>query len=660
MLLALLCLLGGVQAIAQEDQRPSPEELLEEQLALQRQSGIWIQPGGNFAAARYSETTEITNENAAQLEVQWTMSTGVLRGHEGQPLIVNDMMYFTTPFPNILYAIDLNNPGEIAWQFTPQVDERGVGSACCDVVNLGASYSDGMLFYNSLDGQVWAVDAEDGSLIWRATNADPYRGETMTNAPLVAKDKVIVGVSGGELGVRGYVTAYDAYTGERLWRYYNTGPDDEVGIGDRYESYYDHLNGEDLGVNTWPGDQWQVGGSTVWGWFSYDPDLNLFYYGTSNPGTWNPSLRRGDPDELDDQTRWANLFSAALMARDLDTGELVWAYQFTPHDEWDYDGVNENLLIDLEWEGETRKVIMRFERNGFAYVIDRETGEVLSAEQFGEGINWAHGIDIESGLPIRNPEKSNAQGKLVEDICPASLGAKNRQPSAFSPQTGYFYVPMNNICMDYQATDVAYIPGVPYVGATVRMFPGPGGHRGFVLAWDAINQEPAWRVEENFSVWSGTLATAGDVVFYGTLDGFFKALDAVTGEELWSFQTGSGIVGGPITCLGPDGRQYVAILSGVGGWAGLVVAADMAVDDETAALGAIGAYADLPRYTKKGGALFVFALPEGDEGAQDAAGDGGEEPPEPGETVEPAGVDGVPGSGEFTPPPGTPAGDGGE
>lgn len=586
------------------------DEILAELMALQQEEGLWTQPGRTFASTRYSPLDQIDSENVSGLQVAWTFSTGVLQGHEGQPLMLDGHLYFVTPFPNIVYAIDLEQPGQTKWQFEPPTDPRAVGSACCDVVNLGLSYADGKLFFNTLAGTVYALDIDDGSVVWQAKNADPHLGQTMTNVPLVAKDKVVVGVSGGEFGVRGYITAYDLRTGERVWRWYNTGPDEDVGIGERFDPFYEHLRGEDLGVNTWPGDQWKLGGATVWAWFSYDPELNLIYSGTSNPGTWNPSLRRGNPDGLEDQVAWANLWAASVMARDLDTGELVWAYQFTPHDEWDYDGVNENVLLDLEIAGEERKVLVHFERNGFAYVIDRATGEVISAERYGDGTNWAERIDLETGLPVRNPEKGTAQGVLTENICPAAMGYKDRQPGAYSPETGLHYVPTNNVCMDYQATDVSYTPGVPYVGATVRMYAGPGGNLGALIAWDPVRAEKAWEIPEDFAVWSGTMATGGNLAFYGTLDGELKAVDAESGELLWSFNTGSGIVGGPITYLGPDGRQYVAVLSGVGGWAGAVVAGGINPDDPTAALGAVGAFGDLGRYTKKGGALFVFALPD--------------------------------------------------
>jgi len=372
-------------------------------------------------------------------------------------------------------------------------------------------------------------------------------------------------MSGGEFGVRGYITAYNIADGSQAWRWYNTGPDAEVGITDRFNPFYDNLKGEDLGVTTWPKDQWKIGGSSVWGWFSYDPELNLVYYGTSNPGTWNASIRRNGQENLGgDQLKWANKWSASVMARDLDTGELVWAYQFTPHDEWDYDGINEMVLADLE-----------------------------------------------TGLPVRNPEKSTKMGVNTTDICPSAMGYKDQQPISFSPETGLFYVPSNNLCMDYEGTEATYIAGVPYVGATVKTYNGPGGHGGSVFAWDPVAGEKVWENKEQFAAWAGTLNTSSGLVFHGTLDGFFKVLNAETGEVLYQYKAGSGIIGNPITYIGPDGRQYVAVLAGVGGWSGLTVAGDLSLDDPTAALGAVNAFADLGRYTQKGGQLYVFALPEG-------------------------------------------------
>jgi len=603
--LLLSLILAGAMITAQAADNQSAEEEFNTQDLLNKQDDPeqWLLPGKNFAGTRYSLLDEINTDNVDRLRVAWSFSTGAQRGHEGAPLVVGDMMYFVTPYPNFVYAIDLNNPHEVAWKFEPETYSSSIGVACCDSVNRGVFFAEGKIVFNTLGGLVYALDAETGKELWKADNADPSKGQTMTNHPIVVRDKVIVGVSGGEFGVRGYLTAYNLNTGEREWRVYNTGPDDEVGITDRFDPFYDYLKGEDLGVTTWPEDQWKLGGATVWGWFTYDPELDLVYYGTSNPGTWNSSMRRANPDHIEDQVAYANRWATSVMARDPETGELIWAYNWTPHDQWDYDGVNENILVDLEIDGEMRKTLVHFDRNGFAYVLDRATGEVLKADTFGPGVNWAEKIDLETGLPVRNPDK--ASGK---NICPSAMGYKDQQPAAYSPETGLFYVPTNNLCMDYYNTDVSYTAGVPYVGADVKTYPGPGGNRGSFMAWDPIKGERVWEIEEEFSAWGGAMVTAGGLAFYGTMDGWFKAVDIETGDVVWKFPTGSGIIANPMTYIGPDGRQYIAILSGIGGWAGLTVAGDLSLDDPTAALGAVNAFADLGRYTQKGGMLYVFAL----------------------------------------------------
>ena len=566
---------------------------------MQQEPGQWVLPGKDYAMTRHSPLDQITKDNVKDLEAAWTFSTGVLRGHEGAPLVVDNIMYVVTPFPNIVYALDLTKPGPaIKWKYAPEQDEAAIPVACCDTVNRGAAYAEGKIFFNQLDAHTVALDAETGKELWKVKQGDIGQGQTITMVPLVVRDKVLTGISGGEFGVRGFVTANDINTGEQVWRAYSTGPDSEVLIGEDFSSPYASHQGKDLGLSTWKGDEWKRGGGTTWGWYSYDPELDLFYYGTGNPGAWNPDQRPGD-----------NKWSMTLFARNPDTGMAKWAYQMTPHDAWDYDGINESILIDLpgaDGNG-ARKALIHFDRNGFAYVLDRTNGTLLSAKPFGH-VNWATGVDLETGLPIENPEKRTRQGENVTDICPAAMGTKDQQPAAYSPKTGLLYVPTNNLCMEYEGMQVNYMAGVPYVGAIVNMSPGPGGHRGEFIAWDPVAGEKKWGIKEKWSAWGGALSTAGDVVFYGTMDGWFKAVDAMSGEELWKFKTGSGIIGAPMTYLGPDGKQYVAILSGIGGWSGLVVAGDLATDDPTAALGAVGAFGELGQDTNKGGMLYVFGL----------------------------------------------------
>ena len=558
--------------------------------------GEWRMPAKDYASRRFSGLSQITTANAASLKLAWTFSTAVNRGHEAAPLVVGGTMYVVAPFPNILYALDTRD-GSKKWEYRPEPQRAAQGVACCDVVNRGAAYSDGKIFYNTLDNHTVAVDAETGAEVWKTKVGDINVGETMTMAPLVVKGRVLVGNSGGEMGVRGWLKALDANSGSVVWTAYTTGPDSDVLIGSRFRPFFAQDSGPNLGMTTWPPDTWKIGGGSVWGWISYDPALDLIYYGTGNPGPWNPHQRPGD-----------NKWTSSIFARDPDNGEAVWAYQWSPHDLHDYDGVNENVLLDLEIGGRTRQVLLRPERNGYLYVMDRATGEIISADPYAYNTSILS-VDLKTGRPEYNPIKHPQVGKVVREICPASPGAKDWQPSAFSPRTGLLYLPHQNLCMDVEAVEANYIAGTPFVGMNVRMYPGPGGHRGEVSAWDPVRRGKVWSIKENFPVWSGALVTAGDVVFYGTMEGYFKAVDARTGAPLWQFKTGSGIIGQPITYRGPDGKQYVAILSGVGGWAGAIVAGNLDARDSTAALGFVNAMRDLPAHTNKGGTLYVFALP---------------------------------------------------
>jgi PQQ-dependent dehydrogenase (methanol/ethanol family) len=560
-------------------------------------NGEWHLPAGDFANTRFSPLSEIHTGNVAGMKVVTTMSTGVPRGHEGQPLVVGTTMYVVTPFPNYLYAIDLSKPGgERLWTFDPKADPRAVGIACCDIVNRGASYADGKVIYATLDGQTIAVDAATGAEVWRTKVGNVNVGETITMAPLVVKNRVIVGSSGGELGVRGFVAGLDLASGREVWRAFHTGPDNETLIGEAFTPFYEDLRKPNLGVETWPGDKWKIGGATVWGWISYDPELDLFYYGTGNAGPWNPDLRPGD-----------NKWSTTIFARDPDDGQARWAWQVVPHDMWDYDEIMENVLVDLEWQGRMRKLLIHPGRSGFVFVLDRETGELLSAEPF-QPVNWASGYDLSTGRPQVNADKMTKQGAVTRNICPSSTGAKEFNPSAFSPRTGLLYIPAHNTCMDYEALEVNYIAGTPYLGASVKMYQGEG-HHGELVAWNPREARPVWSVRDmKFPLYSGVLATGGDVVFFGTMDGWFKAVDARSGAELWQFKTGSGIVGNPMTYVGPDGKQYIAIYSGIGGWMGAVAFPDISADDPYAALGVVGAMKEIKNYTSPGSTLYVFGL----------------------------------------------------
>ena len=563
----------------------------------------WVMPAKDYANTRYSTLKQINSGNVGKLQVAWTFSTGVLRGHEGGPLVIGDVMYVHAPFPNTVYALDLNNDGKILWKYEPKQDPSVIPVMCCDTVNRGVAYGDGKIFLHQADDKLVALDAKTGKPVWSATNGDPKKGQTGTSAPLVVKDKVLVGTSGGEFGVQCSLAAYDINSGKLVWRGYSEGPDDQLLVDDKTTALGKPI-GKDSSLKTWEGDQWKIGGGCTWGWISYDPQLNLVYYGSGNPSTWNPVQRPGD-----------NKWSMTIWARNADTGVAKWVYQMTPHDEWDYDGVNEMILSDQQIGGRLRKLLTHFDRNGLGYTLDRETGELLVAEKFDPKVNWTTGVDMNKnsanyGRPAVVSKYSTQAGGADHNttgICPAALGTKDEQPAAYSPETQLFYVPTNHVCMDYEPFKVSYTAGQPYVGATLSMFPPAGEtNMGNFIAWDGKTGKIVWSDPELFSVWSGALATAGGVVFYGTLEGYLKAVDAKTGKALYKFKTPSGIIGNVMTYQ-HGGKQYVAVLSGVGGWAGIGLAAGLT--DPHDGLGAVGGYAALSNYTALGGQLTVFALP---------------------------------------------------
>jgi PQQ-dependent dehydrogenase (methanol/ethanol family) len=590
------CLLAGSALALSASYAAANDELIK----LQKDANQWVMPTGDYANQRYSTLDQITKDNVKNLRPVWTFSTGVLRGHEGAPLVIGDVMYVHSPFPNNVYALDLKNNGQIIWKYEPKQDPSVIPVMCCDTVNRGVAYGDGKIILNQADAHVVALDAKTGKELWKVQNGDPKKGETMTAAPMIVKDKVIVGISGGEFGVAGHVTAYNLADGKMAWRAMSVGPDDQLKIDPEKTMVMGKPIGKDSSLQSWQGDQWKTGGGTTWGWYSYDPQLNLIYYGTGNPSTWNPVQRPGD-----------NKWSMTIFARDPDTGMAKWAYQMTPHDEWDYDGVNEMILVDIPVRGQMTKALVHFDRNGFGYTLNRETGELLVAEKFDPAVNWATKVDMQTGRPqvvSQYSTRAGGEDKNTQNICPAALGTKDQQPAAFSPKTGHFYVPTNHVCMDYEPFKVSYTAGQPYVGATLSMYPPQGKtNLGNFIAWDAGTGKIVWSNPEPFSVWSGALATAGDVVFYGTLEGYLKAVDAQTGKELYRFKTPSGIIGNVMTYT-HNGKQQIAVLSGVGGWAGIGMAAGLT--KETDGLGAVGAYKALSNYTQLGGVLTVFALPD--------------------------------------------------
>lgn len=580
----------------------------EELMKLQKDDAQWASQNKNYSGTRYSTLNQLTPENVKNLKVAWSFSLGTLNGQQGGPLVVGDTMYvhssYSTGNSHNIFALDLSKEGApIKWKYVAKHDPKAVPVACCDLVHKGLQYGNGKILYQTLDGMVIALDAKTGKELWKTRNADPSKGETNTAAGLVIKDKYIAGVAGGEFGVRGWVAAYDINTGKQVWKAYSTGPDEALKLASDFNAANPHYGRFGEGTKSWPGEEWKTGGGTTWGYYSYDPDLNLLYYGSGNPGTWNPAPRKGGD----------NKWSMTLWARNPDTGVAKWAYQMTPWDNWDYDGIDESVLTEQTIDGKKRKVLTHFDRNGFVYTLDRADGTLLKADAF-VYVNWAKGIDLKTGRPIVNEDKLTKQGEDTKNICPCAMGGKNYLPVAYSPQTNLFYASVNNMCMDYEGVKVQYTAGAPYVGATVLMFEGHEGKDkgwwGDLIAWDVVKGKRAWAIKESQPPWSGPVVTSTNVVFYGTMDGWFKAVDARDGKLLWKHKVGSGIIGNPMTYKGPDGKQYVAVYSGVGGWFGATVSLDLPSDDPTAALGGVNAayLSGLPMATTKGGTLYVFGL----------------------------------------------------
>lgn len=566
-------------------------------LRLQEDPNQWVMPLGNYSAWNYSPLDQINTENVSQLTVAWAFPTGVVDVHQAQPLVVGDTMFVVTPKPNTVYALDLNTPGRIKWSYRAEQPELENVIACCGAHTRGFSYAEGKLFVNTLDGQVLALDAETGALVWQAQNADLAIAESMSSPPLIVHDNVIVGLSGADYGIRGHITAYDINTGERKWRWYEMGPNEEMGIGDRWTPFYDDDKVANPGLDTWFGDSWKTGGGSMWGYWSYDPELNLFYYPTGNCAPHNPDYRR-DPATAPGLETYTNKYCASVMARDADTGELVWAYSLTPQDQWDYDEVAAFTLIDIEVDGQLRHAMIHPSRNGFMYVLDRATGElVVEPWKFQADVNWAERIDLATGRPIYNPDTIVYTDQDTALRCPS--GGGNVEGGAYSPLTGLYYVPAKHGCGITRGVAGTYEPGKSYT--LVSRVPSPAGalgdgHRTWFQALDPATGDIVWDTKY-FDVTNQhqILATGGGLLFQGHDMGNFVAMDATTGEELWSFPTGTGFGGSAMTFVGPDGKQYVAVIG-----SRTPVHQEVAADDPPDAAA---------RYVRPGSILYVFSLP---------------------------------------------------
>lgn len=541
------------------------------QLAAASDWGVY---GGDTGNTRYSSAKQINASNVSGLQVKWALQLGSNRSQESTPILVGDTLYVTSSFgPKNVFAVNAKT-GEVKWRYSPELPKNVDQFACCDVNSRGVTYANGKIFFGRLDAKMTALDAKTGKELWTSTVVDYTQGSVITSPPTAAKNVIITGFGGGEYGVRGAVIAYDQNTGKEVWRTHTV-----------------PLAGE-KGGDTWKGDSGKHGGGAAWFIGSYDPKLNLVYYGTSNPAPWAAAVRGNDSSDMG---KFTNLYTASVIAMNPDTGNIQWHYQFTPHDAWDYDGVNELVFADLPIEGKTTPVIMQANRNGFFYVIDRANGKLLSAKPFVDGVNWATGVDLKTGMPIEAPGNKMRPGlkRKASNVCPNLLGGKNWMPMSYNKDTGLVYIPTMNLCMDMEAVQEDYKRGQFYLSVNFDLGKlGPGGHGGGLKAWDPVKQQQVWFNKDQLPFNGGTMTTAGGLVFSGDIKGMFRALDAKTGKELWKFNTGSGITAGAMTYV-IDGKQYVAVVSG-------------RTQSIPAFLGELGE--KMVNASPEGGTLFVFGL----------------------------------------------------
>lgn len=523
-------------------------------LAADSEPGNWMSHGRTYDEQRYSPLKQITTENVASLGLEWSYKLDVDRGTEATPIVVDGVMYTTGAY-SIVYAFNAKN-GDLLWKYDPKVHRGIAGKACCGVINRGVAVWDGKVYLGAFDGRLIALDAETGKVAWSVVTVDQNRNYTITGAPRIIKGKVIIGNGGAELGVRGYISAYDASNGDLLWRFYTVPGDPEKP---------QENEALEMAVKTWHGNAWveHGGGGTVWDSMAYDPELDLLYIGTGNGSPWNIKYRsegKGD-----------NLFLSSIVALKPDTGEYVWHYQTTPGDSWDFTATQHIILADIEIEGKTRKVLMQAPKNGFFYVIDRINGKLISANNF-VPINWASGIDMETGKPIKTPDGDySKEPKLV---MPSPFGAHNWHPMSYNPNTGLVYLPAQIFAHVYG--DLGQPPAQALnlwnLGTSPLDLPDDADalgaigkdSKGLLLAWNPVTQEAAWS-QEYISPWNGgTLSTAGNLVFQGTADGRVTAYAADSGKLLWESPANTGVVAAPMTYM-VEGEQYVTFMAGWGG-----------------------------------------------------------------------------------------------
>jgi len=523
--MALLSLMGGAQAQSADDLRKDNAS-----------PGNVLTYGMGYNNQRYSPLKQINASNVSKMQPVWAYSLNNPQGQESQPIVHDGIMYVTTH--NTTVAL---NPitGKQLWKNEIELPQDVFKMACCGILNRGAAIFEGKLFRVTLDAHVMAMDAKTGKQLWKVKAADYQNGQAMTSAPLIANGVVMTGIAGGEYGTRGFVDGWDPATGKRLWRFHTTAAPNEKG-GD-----------------TWPGDTHEKGGAPTWLTGTYDPELDLVYWGTGNGGPWNPNARKGD-----------NLYICSVVAIRPKTGELVWHYQFSPNDPYDYDATEVGMLIDMKVDGKDRKVLAQANRNGFFYVLDRANGELLKANPYVK-VNWADSIDLKTGRPVQSDADRRVRAGEDVEIFPSVLGGKNWTPMSWNPETQLAYANTLNISWPYQLSKPEYKKGEWYLGINFRGVNMPKNEpHGYLSAMDPLTGKSKWQMAwPGQPSMAGTLSTAGGLVFTGAATGEFMAVDANNGKKLWEFQTSSGIIGLPVTWE-QNGKQYVTVLSGAGGvWA---------------------------------------------------------------------------------------------
>ena len=530
--------------------------------------GNWMAHGRTWSEQRYSPLDQINVANVGELSLAWYVDLDTNRGQEATPIVVDGVLYSTSAWSKV-QAVDAET-GQLLWQYDPEVPGIWDVRACCGVQNRGTAVWKGHVYSATLDGRLLALDAATGELYWEVNTTDQAQSYTITGAPRVFGDKIVIGNGGAEYGVRGYVSAYDTETGEMLWRFYTVPGNPADGFEDETQA---------MAAETWTGEWWTGGGGgTAWDSFAYDPDLNLVYIGTGNGSPWARAIR--SPGGGD------NLFLSSIVAVNADTGEYAWHYQTTPGDTWDFTAVQHMILADLELDGAERKVIMQVPKNGFYYVIDRATGELISAENI-VPTNWATHIDLETGRPVETEDARYDETLAAKIMAPGPGGAHNWQPMSYNPDTGLVYIPAKQepfafkLDENFEAGPIGMNLGVNFwepPGEIIPLAPEFGEfHQGFLLAWNPVTQEEVWRVPHSNFENGGVLSTAGNLVFQGTASEELVAYNAESGEQLWSAGTQTGVLAPPIT-YSVDGEQYVAVVAGWGAvsanFTGLVLNAD--------------------------------------------------------------------------------------